>query len=184
MREYAAPTTAEPPTGNLTDDVVARTAREPRRGRWSARRDRRPAGHDVTAAEFHAEVRAVAKGLVAAGIEAGDRVALLSATRYEWTLFDYAIWFAGAVSVPIYETSSAEQVGWILQRLRGARPSSPRPGPPRPHRARSAHDLADLHHVWSIDDNAVDVLTGSAPTSPTTTSRSGVRPRRPSTWPR
>ena len=59
-------------------------------------------------------MRAVAKGLVAAGIEVGDRVALISKTRYEWTLVDYAIWFAGAVTVPVYETSSAEQIEWIL----------------------------------------------------------------------
>src|ERR1017187_1723763 len=69
---------------------------------------------DVTAAQFSGEVVAVAKGLVAAGIEAGDRVALMSHTRYEWTLIDYAIWVAGAVTVPVYETSSAEQAEWIL----------------------------------------------------------------------
>ncbi len=57
---------------------------------------------------------ALAKGLIAAGIQAGDRVALMSKTRYEWTLIDYAIWAAGAVTVPIYETSSTEQVNWIL----------------------------------------------------------------------
>src|SRR5207302_10558614 len=69
---------------------------------------------DVTASQFKDEVVAVAKGLVAAGIEAGDRVALMSRTRYEWTLIDYAIWTAGAVTVPVYETSSAEQAEWIL----------------------------------------------------------------------
>ena len=56
----------------------------------------------------------MAKGLIAAGVEPGDRVALISRTRYEWTLLDYATWFAGAVTVPVYETSSAEQIGWIL----------------------------------------------------------------------
>src|SRR5262245_36433001 len=70
--------------------------------------------HDVTCAEFHAEVVALARGLVAAGIAPGDRVALMSKTRYEWTLIDYAIWACAAVTVPIYETSSAEQVQWIL----------------------------------------------------------------------
>jgi long-chain acyl-CoA synthetase len=69
---------------------------------------------DVTAAAFLAEVQAVAKGLIAKGIEPGQRVGLMSRTRYEWTLADYAIWYAGAVTVPIYETSSAEQVQWIL----------------------------------------------------------------------
>ena len=68
----------------------------------------------VTAAEFHADVVAVARGLIAAGVRPGDRVALMSKTRYEWTLIDYAVWAAGAVTVPIYETSSAEQVSWIL----------------------------------------------------------------------
>ena len=71
-------------------------------------------GGDVTAAGFAAEVVATGKGLVAAGVRPGDRVALLSATRYEWTVLDYAIWSVGAVSVPVYPTSSAEQVGWIL----------------------------------------------------------------------
>src|ERR1700734_3457549 len=78
---------------------------------------RRPAGDgwtDVTAATFKEEVVALAKGLVAAGIGAGDRVALMSHTRYEWTLIDYAVWTAGAVCVPVYETSSAEQAEWIL----------------------------------------------------------------------
>jgi long-chain acyl-CoA synthetase len=69
---------------------------------------------DVTYAAFTAQIVDVARGLVASGIEPGDRIALLSRTRYEWTLFDYAIVAAGAVTVPIYETSSAEQVAWIL----------------------------------------------------------------------
>jgi long-chain acyl-CoA synthetase len=69
---------------------------------------------DVTCRQFRAEVIAVARGLVVAGIEPGMRVGLLSKTRYEWTLIDYAIWAAGAVSVPMYETSSADQVAWIL----------------------------------------------------------------------
>ncbi|MFS3129714.1 AMP-dependent synthetase/ligase [Nocardioides sp. Bht2] len=114
MREFSTPLAVDiPKTGNLTDDVV-RNAREAgdavlfsvRSGEtWS----------EVTASAFHDEVAAVAKGLIASGVEAGDRVALLSRTRYEWTLADYAIWFAGAVTVPIYETSSADQVEWILQ---------------------------------------------------------------------
>ena len=158
MREFSTPLSiAVPTTGNLTDDVVV-NAREggstpvfsrPTTDGWV----------DVTAAEFHDEVRAVAKGLVAAGVEAGDRVALLSKTRYEWTLFDYAIWFAGAVTVPIYETSSAEQIGWILQDS-GAR-AVVAEGPDhlaRVREARESADLVELQHVWSIQDNAVDVL--------------------------
>ena len=158
MREFSTPLSiAVPTTGNLTDDVVANARHAGETAVFSRRTD--DGWIDVTAARFHDEVRAVAKGLVAAGIEAGDRVALLSKTRYEWTLFDYAIWFAGAVTVPIYETSSAEQIGWILQDS-GAR-AVVAEGPnhlARVREARGAGDLTELQHVWSIEDNAVDVL--------------------------
>src|SRR6478752_355264 len=158
VREFSSPLSITiPATGNLTDDVVtngrdfADTVVFSRRtgDEWS----------DVTAAEFLDEVQAVAKGLVAAGVEAGDRVAILSKTRYEWTLLDYAIWFAGAVTVPIYETSSAEQIGWILEDS-GAR-AIVAEGPDHLARVREARrtgDLAELQHVWSLQDNAVDVL--------------------------
>ncbi|MGB6125781.1 MAG: AMP-dependent synthetase/ligase [Gordonia sp. (in: high G+C Gram-positive bacteria)] len=69
---------------------------------------------NVTAATFAEEIDALAKGLIASGVNPGDRVGLLSSTRYEWTMFDYAIWRAGAVTVAIYETSSPDQVEWIL----------------------------------------------------------------------
>ena len=117
MREFSLPALAEiPATANLTNSVFRRAAEQPQ-----AVMLRRPdpssdswAWADVTASQFKAEVVAVAKGLVAAGIGVGDRVALMSHTRYEWTLIDYAIWTAGAVTVPVYETSSAEQAEWIL----------------------------------------------------------------------
>ena len=114
MREFSLPALAEiPATANLADAVFRRAAEQPQ-----AVVLRRPgaagAWADVTASRFRDEVAAVAKGLVAAGIAPGDRVALMSRTRYEWTLIDYAIWTAGAVTVPVYETSSAEQAEWIL----------------------------------------------------------------------
>ena len=114
MREFSLPALAQIlETANLADAVSRRAAEQPQ-AVMLRRRD--PGGNwtDVTAGQFAAEVVAVAKGLVAAGIEAGDRVALMSHTRYEWTLIDYAIWTAGAVTVPVYETSSAEQAEWIL----------------------------------------------------------------------
>ena len=158
MREFSTPLSITiPTTGNLTDDVVTNARDAGEAAVFSRRTD--DGWIDVTAARFHDEVRAVAKGMIAAGIEAGDRVALLSKTRYEWTLFDYAIWFAGAVTVPIYETSSAEQIGWILQDS-GAR-AVVAEGPvhlARVHEAREVGDLAELQHVWSIEDNAVAVL--------------------------
>lgn len=70
---------------------------------------------DVTAAEFAKQVSSVAKGLIASGVELGDRVAILSATRYEWVVIDYAIWSAGGCTVAIYETSSPHQAQWILE---------------------------------------------------------------------
>ncbi|MFE3541929.1 AMP-dependent synthetase/ligase [Nocardia sp. NPDC059177] len=71
--------------------------------------------NDVTAAQFEKAVTGVAKGLIAAGIELGDRVAIMASTRYEWTLLDFAIWAAGGVTVAIYDSSAAEQAKWILQ---------------------------------------------------------------------
>jgi long-chain acyl-CoA synthetase len=107
LREFSTPLTVDiPATGNLTDDVVANARDHADTAVLS--RNTRDGWVDVTAAEFLAQVGAMAKGLMAAGVEPGDRVAVLSKTRYEWTLADYAIWFAGAVTVPIYETSSAE----------------------------------------------------------------------------
>ena len=157
MREFSTPLTTEvPTTGNLTDDVVTNARDFPDTVAFSRRTD--GAWSDVTAAAFLAEVSAVAKGLVAAGLEPGDRVALISKTRYEWTLFDYAIWFAGAVTVPVYETSSAEQVEWVL-RDSGAR-AVVAEGAEHVARVTSVRaGLDDLNHVWSITDNAVGVLT-------------------------
>ena len=149
MREYStAQQVAVPSTGNLTDDVVTNGTQHPESVVFS-RRGQGDTWTDVTAAEFLADVRAVAKGLVAAGIEAGDRVALISRTRYEWTLLDYAIWFAGAATVPVYETSSADQIEWILTdsgaaRRGGRDPGAQLPGPGGPPRpARAAPRLVD-----------------------------------------
>lgn len=144
-----------PTSGNLTDDVVA-NARDHADAEVFSRPG--PDGwENVTAAAFHDEVRAVARGLVAAGVEAGDRVALISKTRYEWTLFDYAIWFAGAVTVPVYETSSAEQIEWIL-RDSGARAVVAETAEHVAKVTGVRADLPDLNHVWSMTDNAVDIL--------------------------
>jgi len=115
VHEYSIPALAHiPASANLTKAVFRRAAEQPQ-----AVLLRRPAGPsgewaDVTARQFAGEVTALAKGLIATGIEAGDRVAVMSHTRYEWTLIDYAIWTAGAIVVPVYETSSAEQAEWIL----------------------------------------------------------------------
>jgi long-chain acyl-CoA synthetase len=97
---------------NLTDPVWSNAEQYPTDPQFARLID--GVWRDVSHEQFRDEVRAVARGLIAAGVQPGDRVALMSRTRYEWTLVDYAIWAAGAVTVPIYETSSAEQVQWIL----------------------------------------------------------------------
>ena len=113
MNEYSVKTMEPvPSTGNLTNLVSDRARFEPTRTMLS-----RPLGEGwqkVSASEFDEEVRATAKGLIAAGIQIGDRVAIMARTRYEWTILDFAIWYAGAVVVPVYETSSTEQIDWIL----------------------------------------------------------------------
>ena len=114
LREFNIPALAEiSATATLTDIVFERPAEAPE-AVIMRRREAEHAWADVTAAQFRDEVRALAKGILAAGIRPGDRVGLMSHTSYAWTLIDYAIWTAGAVTVPVYETSSAEQVEWIL----------------------------------------------------------------------
>ncbi len=98
---------------NITDLLVDRAAKTPSLPLFS-RQDTQKTWQPTTAAEFLAEVISVAKGLVAFGIQPGQAVAIMSRTRYEWSLIDFAIWFAGAVSVPIYESSSPAQMQWII----------------------------------------------------------------------
>jgi long-chain acyl-CoA synthetase len=114
VREYGMPAMAAIPASGGLEDVAFRRGRTEPDAVMLRRRTPRDGWQDVTAGQFRAEVTALARGIIGAGIEPGDRVALMSRTRYEWTLIDYAIWAAGAVTVPVYETSSAEQVEWIL----------------------------------------------------------------------
>jgi len=113
MNEISIPPLVPAATaGNLTNLIAERAWFEPERIIMS-----RPLGEGwqpVTAREVEEEIRATAKGLIASGVQIGDRVAIMARTRYEWTILDFATWFAGAVVVPIYDTSSAEQIDWIL----------------------------------------------------------------------
>ncbi|MGW2086206.1 AMP-dependent synthetase/ligase [Streptomyces sp. NPDC001880] len=104
---------AAPLVGGLADVVFDHAEEDPHRVALG-RKDASGIWRDVTAAAFRDEVLALAKGLIAHGVRFGDRVALMSRTRYEWTLFDLALWTVGAQSVPVYPTSSAEQVLWML----------------------------------------------------------------------
>ena len=112
----------------------------------------------MTWKEFGDQVAGVAKGLIASGVAAGDRVALQAKTRYEWTVIDFAIWTAGAVTVPIYETSSADQVAWILSDSGATAVIVERDE--HATAVESVRDQApDLKSVHVIDDDAVGTLT-------------------------
>lgn len=159
MREFTNPPMASaPPVGGLADAVFDHALDDPARvalgrkidGQW----------HDVTAAAFRDEVLALARGLIAQGVRFGDRVAIMSRTRYEWTLFDFALWSIGAQVVPVYPTSSAEQVLWMLH---DAQVSA----------AMVEHEdhamtigsvvdrLPQLRRLWQLDADAVGELTGA-----------------------
>ncbi len=157
MREYAVAATFQlPPRATLIDAVHTNAEQAPDHVCFSRQVDGR--WHPVTAATFAAEVTRLASGLAAAGIAAGDRVGLLARTRYEWTLCDYALWAAGAVGVPIYESSSAEQLGFML-RDSGAVAVILETAEHRALLDQVKGDLPALRQVWSMDGGD---LTGLA----------------------
>ncbi|CCB76164.1 putative long chain fatty acid:CoA ligase [Streptantibioticus cattleyicolor NRRL 8057 = DSM 46488] len=112
VQAAAAPLVPEA-SGSLAD-IPFDNAREAPDETVLSRKDTAGQWRPVTAAAFRDEVLALAKGLVTAGIQPGDRLAIMSRTRYEWTLLDFAAWAAGAITVPVYPTSSAAQTAWIL----------------------------------------------------------------------
>jgi long-chain acyl-CoA synthetase len=114
LREFTVPAVAPTPqVGGLADAVFDHATEDPDRVAL-CRKNSAGEWQDVTAAEFRDQVLAMAKGLLAEGVRFGDRVAVMSRTRYEWTLLDFALWAVGAHVVPIYPTSSAEQVRWMM----------------------------------------------------------------------
>ncbi|MFH8343392.1 AMP-dependent synthetase/ligase [Streptomyces sp. NPDC018045] len=153
MREFSLPALYEVPAdGNLTDLIRRNAAQHPDVAVMGRKVDGR--WQDVTATVFLAEVRAAAKGLMAAGIRPGDRIGLMSRTRYEWTLLDFAIWSAGAVTVPVYETSSAEQVQWILGDSGAV--ACLVESPAQEAAVESVRDrLPALENIWQIERDAI-----------------------------
>ncbi len=113
---------------------------------------------NVTAAQFADEVDAVAKGLIASGVQPGDRVALLSSTRYEWTVIDYAIWRAAATTVAIFDTSSSDQVDWILSDSGTSLVILETPAHAASH-GEVIKGCADVRETLIIDEGAVAELT-------------------------
>jgi long-chain acyl-CoA synthetase len=154
MNEITIPALVPAATeGNLTNLIAERAWFEPERITMS-----RPLGdgwQQLTAREVESDIRAAAKGLIAAGVQAGDRVAIMARTRYEWTILDFASWFAGAIVVPIYETSSPEQVDWILNDSGAVALIVETPAlrelvtPVLPSHTR---------HIWTMTEDVLDVL--------------------------
>ncbi|MGY1813140.1 AMP-dependent synthetase/ligase [Blastococcus sp. SYSU D00820] len=156
MREFSVPATIEVGPDEALTDMLDENVRE-HGDEVGLRVQRNGTWQDVTWREFGEQVRGVAKGLIAAGVQAGDRVALQAKTRYEWPLIDFAIWTAGAVTVPVYETSSPDQVAWILADS-GATAMIVEKGE-HATAVDSVRDQApDLGPVYVIEDDAVGTL--------------------------
>lgn len=165
MREISVPPLVTvPPETNVTDLVLRQAAKASNPALFS-RLDAAGQWQDIRATDFLADVSLLAKGLMASGVGAGDRVGIMSRTRYEWSLVDFAIWFAGAVSVPIYETSSPSQVAWNL----GDSGAVAAFGESAHHediirQAATSEGLTGLRHVWQLEGDALDEVraAGSA----------------------
>lgn len=159
MRQFSVPPlVVVPPETNITD-LLLRQAKKASNPALFSRLDASGSWQNVSATDFLADVNALAKGLMASGVGAGDRVGIMSRTRYEWSLVDFAIWFAGAISVPIYETSSPSQVAWNL----GDSGAVAAFGESAHHeniilQAVNAEGLTDLKHVWQLEGDGLDAL--------------------------
>ncbi|MGW7584053.1 AMP-dependent synthetase/ligase [Kitasatospora sp. NPDC054768] len=156
MLDFSLPALYQVPSnGNLADPVHRNAEMHPDLAVLSRKVDGQ--WQELTSVQFLAEVHATAKGLIAAGVEAGDRVAIMSRTRYEWTLLDFAIWTAGAITVPVYETSSAEQVEWILGDSGAVAVITETDQHVRVVGAVRER-LPELKHTWQIEGGAIAAL--------------------------
>ncbi len=157
LTEFTVAAIVPAPTfGNLTDHVLKNAKSDPTKVVFSVPRGDAWVG--ITTTEFLKQVKGVAKGIIASGVQAGERIGVMSRTRYEWTLVDYAIWYAGCISAPIYETSSAEQVQWILTDSGAVALFCER------HVNKAVFDEVAVNtpgvtRVWVFDDKCIDGLT-------------------------
>ncbi|WP_329380984.1 long-chain fatty acid--CoA ligase [Streptomyces sp. NBC_01351] len=157
VREVYVPALAAMPERGSLGDIPFENARQAPGEAVLARKERDGTWRDVTAAEFAAEVLAVAKGLIAEGLREGDRLAIMARTTYEWTLLDFAGWAAGLVTVPIYPTSSALQARWIIQDS-GAVACAVEDTVQARMISIERANLPWLAHLWSLDTGAVGRL--------------------------
>lgn len=157
MSQTETPLLVETPTElSIPDLLVDWAAKEPDRVLMET-----PDGDawtPITAAELHGKVLGLARGLIASGVSSQDRVAIMSRTRAEWTIADFAIWYAGAVTVPVYETSSVDQTAWILEDS-GVDRVLVESAAHAATVAEAAQQLGREITVWVIDDGAVSELT-------------------------
>lgn len=154
VREVHVPALVGPPQKGSLGDIPFDNAREAPGEAVLARKDRDGNWRDVSAAQFAAEVLAVAKGLIAEGLREGDRLAIMARTTYEWTLLDFAGWAAGLVTVPIYPTSSALQARWIIQDSGAVACAVEDTAQARIISAERAN-LPWLAHLWEFDTGAL-----------------------------
>lgn len=159
MQEISVPAKVVSPRTMNTTDFVLRQANSAANPALFSRRNADHVWVDVSAKEFHADVSALAKGMIASGIKVGDRVGIMARTRYEWALVDFAIWFAGAVSVPIYETSSPSQVAWNLGDSEAVAVFA-ETGTHENIIRQAAHNegLTAIAHVWQLEGDGLDAL--------------------------
>ncbi|MGG5172990.1 AMP-dependent synthetase/ligase [Pseudarthrobacter sp. J1738] len=159
MRELSVPPLVNvAPEINITDLVLRQSNSAANPALFSVR-DAAGTWNDISAKDFHADVVRIAKGLMASGVAAGDRVGIMARTRYEWALVDFAIWFSGAVSVPIYETSSPSQVAWNLGDSGAVAAFAESSNHENIIRAAAASEnLAALKNVWQLEGRGLDAL--------------------------
>ncbi|TKA13066.1 AMP-dependent synthetase/ligase [Actinacidiphila oryziradicis] len=156
VQALVAPFVRPVTSGSLADIPFANAAEAPDEPVLS-RQDAQGDWHDITAAAFRDQVMAVAKGLIAFGLQSGERLAIMARTTYEWTLLDFAAWAAGLITVPIYPTSSASQAGWILEDSGAAACAVESVEQTRLISAQR-RELTGLRHLWQIDAGAVEQL--------------------------
>ncbi|WP_371673490.1 AMP-dependent synthetase/ligase [Streptomyces sp. NBC_00289] len=170
MRDFAlAPPTASPLTGGLADSLFETADLDPTRALLARRPEgSRAAWEEVTAVELRDEVVDLAKGLIASGIAPGSRVAIMARTRYEWTSLCYALWSVGAEVVPVYPTSSRDQVEWIL-RDAGCVAVVVEDEQSVMTVGSVCAALPRLRHVWQLDSGALQELVQRGTYIPQTT---------------
>ncbi|GGT13695.1 long-chain acyl-CoA synthetase [Streptomyces kurssanovii] len=180
VREVSVPALVPAVTHGSLADIPFRNAQEAPHDAVISVKDADGAWQDVTAAEFAEDVLAVAKGLIAEGLEPGDRVAIMSRTTYEWTLLDFAAWAAGLVTVPVYPTSSAFQARWILENS-GAVACVVESAAQARAVGQERGQLPGLSHLWEFDTGAVAQLREAGeragiPDAVVTARRDGLSP--------